>query len=165
MSGCERRYHDCDDAVLDRLNGVDNIQPIGRRNGNADLLEEDARFLSDPCGGRRNGGTDLLEEDARFLSDSCGGRRNGRSADLLEEDARVLSDSGGGRRNGLSDQRGGKRHGRSAGRREEDSRVLSDPCGSGWADACSSRNRQRSCCDFCWLWSRCPYREGNRNRE
>ncbi len=87
MSGCERKHHDCDDAILDRLNGVDNIQLVGRRNiRNVDRREEEARFLSDPCG-------------------------------------------------------------------------------SGWTDVCERRKERRCCCDFCWLRSRCPYREDNRFRD
>ena len=70
MSGCENRHHDCDDAV-DRLDGVDNRRPVGRRKiRKAIRREEDARILSDPCG---SSWTDVCEsrKERRCCCDFC----------------------------------------------------------------------------------------------
>ncbi len=102
---CER-FHDCDDAILDRLNGVDS----GSRFRCA---ERDSFECDDRTGVR---------------GDSISGRRRKRS----DRNSADFEDRGGCR----------------------------DVCGGIWQDACAGRRRRRTCCDFCWLWSRCPYRDG-----
>ena len=71
MCGCENRHRDCDDAVLDWLNGVDGRRPVGRRCvRDGGRREEEARILSDPCG---NGWTDVCEsrKERRCCCDFC----------------------------------------------------------------------------------------------
>lgn len=81
MSCCAKRRYNCDDAILDRLNGVGNTETAGR----------------DHC------------RESKWQVDNVG--------------------------------------------------LLSDQNGSCWQNWEICRRSQRSICDYCWLSSRCPYRE------
>lgn len=61
MCGCERRYRDCDDALLDRLNGVGDWV-VGNRRGWDKDRRDDIRFVSDPC---RSGWVDVCAVKGR----------------------------------------------------------------------------------------------------